>query len=152
MKPLAILILGVLSLLTGCYTTPGYYGGNYGYAPWPTYYLGFGHPFVYKHHYDRHGDVRPSKLPIHKGYLPRHRFYRPNLKPRLHFDRTNGKYRGSHYRRFNQRSFNGDHQYRGSGQRFKRGHLGTKQNFRGNHISTGRNPGRGTSFGRGIRR
>jgi hypothetical protein len=34
----------------------------------------------------------------------------------------------------------------------KRGHLGTRQNYRGNHIGTGRNSGRGTSFGRGFRR
>ena len=152
MKPLAIFILAALPLLAGCYTMPGYYGGNYGYAPGPSYYLGFGYPYVYKHYNYRHGDVRPYKHPIHKGHLPRHRFHRPNLNPRLHFDRSTGTYRGSHYRRFNQRSFNGDHHYRGSGQRFKRGHLGTRQNFRGNHIGTGRNSGRGTSFGRGFRR
>ena len=151
MKPLAILILVALPLLTGCYTTPGYYGGNYGYAPGPTYYLGFGYPYVYKHHQYHHGDVRPSKHPIHKGHLPRHRFHRPNLKPRLHFDRTTGAYRGNHHHGFKQRSFNRDH-YRGSGQRFKRGHHGTRQNFKGHRRGTGRSFGRGASFGRGSRR
>ena len=151
MKPFAILILVVLPLLTGCYTTPGYYGGNYGYAPGPTYYLGFGYPYAYKHQYYRHGDIRPYKQPIRKGHSPRHRFHRPNLKPRFHFDRTTGAYRGNLHHGFKQRSFNRDH-YRGSGQRFKRGHHGTRQNFRGHRRGTGRSFGRGASFGRGSRR
>ena len=150
-KPLTILVLTVLPLITGCYTTSGFYGGGYGYAPGPSYYSGFGYPYVYKHHYYRYGDARPYRHPTHKGYLPRHRFHRPNLNPRHHFDRTTGKYRGNHHRGFKQRSFNRD-RYRGSGQRFNRGHHSTGQNIKGHHRGTGRSFGRGTSFGRGFRR
>lgn len=162
MKPSAILILAALPLFMGCYTTPGYYGGSYGYVPGSPYYygrsygyvyrppyLGFGYPYAYKHHF-RSG-VRLHNHPTYKGRSPRHRFHRPDLNPRYHFDRTAGTQRGSHHHRFKQRSFNRDH-YRGSGQRFNRDDFGTRPKFRGNHIGTGRNSGRGTSFGRGFRR
>ena len=163
MKPLAILILVVLPILTGCYTTPGYYGGSYGYVSGSPYYyggrygyvsrppyLGFGYPYAYKHHY-RHSGIRSHKHPIRKGHLPRHRFHRPNLKPRFHFDRATGTYRGSQKHRFKQRSFS-RHHYRGSRQDFRRGHHGTRQSFRGHRRGTGRSFGRGASFGRGSRR
>ena len=151
MKPIAILILSVLPLLSGCYTTPGYYGGSYGYAPAPSYYLGFEYPYVYKQHYYRYGNVHSYKNPYHKSYLPRHRFHRPSLNPRHHFDRKIGKYRGNHHRGFKQSSFNSD-RYHGSGQRFKSGHHSTRQNFKGHHRGNGRSFGRGTSSSRGFRR
>jgi hypothetical protein len=105
MKLLAILILAALPLLTGCYTTPGYYGGNYGYMSGSPYYyggsygygsgssyyygrkhgyvyrppyLGFGYPYAYKHHH-RHSGVRSHKHPIRKGHSPHHRFHRPTI-------------------------------------------------------------------------
>lgn len=151
MKPPAIFVLAALPLFMGCYTTPGYYGGSYGYVSGPPYDIGYGYAGVYTHHYHRHDGVRLHKHPIYKGRSPRHRFHRPDLNPRSHFDRTTGRHRGSHYYRFKQPSLKRDH-YRGSGQRSNRGHLGTRQKFRGNHIGTGRNFGRGTSFGRGFRR
>lgn len=164
MKPPALLILTVLPLLVGCYTTPGYYGGSYGYvsgSPYyygrsygyvsrPPYYLGIGYPYAYKHHY-RHSGVRSHKHRIHKGHSARHRLHRPNFKPRIHSNRNTGTYRGSQKHRFKQRSFSRHHS-RGSGQGFRRGHHGTRQNFRSHHRGTGRNFGRGTSFGRGFRR
>jgi hypothetical protein len=163
MKPLAILILTALPLLAGCYTTPGYYGGSYGYVSGSPYYygrhygyvyrplyLGFGYPYAYKHHY-RHSGVRSRKHPIHKGYSPHHRFHRPNFKSRPHFNRATGTYRGSPKNRFKQRSFS-RHHYHGSGQGFRSGYRGTRQSFRGHRRGTGRSFGRGTSFGRGFRR
>jgi hypothetical protein len=151
MKPFTILILTFLPLLSGCYTTPGYYGGGYGYVPGPSYYLGFGYPYAYKNHDYRYGKFHPYKHPTHKGYSKRHRFHRPNVTPPYHFDRTIGKNRGHYHHGFKQRSFNRD-RYRGSGQFFKRGHHSTRQNIRGHHRGTGRSFGRGTSFGRGFRR
>ena len=163
MKPLAILILAALPLLTGCYTTSGYYGGSYGYEAGSSYYyggsygyvsrppyLGFGYPYAYKHHY-RHSGIRSHKYPIRKGHSPHHRFHRPNFKSRHHFIRATATYRGSQKHRFKQRSFC-RHHYRGSGQGFRRGHHGTRQNFRGHRLGTGRSFGRATSFGRGFRR
>jgi hypothetical protein len=151
MKPPAILILTALPLFMGCYTTPGYYGGSYGYVSGPPFYRGVGYAGVYEHHYHRHSGVGPHNHPPYKGRSPRHRFHRPDLNPRYHFDRTTGTQRGSDYHRFRQRSLNRDH-YHGSGQRFNRDDLGTSQKFSGHHIGTGRNVGRGTSFGRGFRR
>ena len=126
MKPLAILILAALPLLTGCYTTSGYYGGRYGYEAGSSYYyggsygyvsrppyLGFGYPYAYKHHY-RHSGIRSHKYPIRKGHSPHHRFHRPNFKSRHHFNRATATYRGSQKHRFKQRSFS-RHHYRGSG-------------------------------------
>jgi len=150
-KPFAILILAVLPLLTGCYTTPGYYGGGYGYVPGTSYYIGFGYPYVYKNHDYRYGNVHPYKHPTHEGFSKRHRFHRPNFIPRHHFDRTTEAYRGNHHRGIRQRSFN-RYRYHGSGQRFKRGHHSTRQNFKGPHRGNGRTFGRGTSFSRGFRR
>ncbi|MEJ2476357.1 MAG: hypothetical protein P8Y40_02430 [Desulfobacterales bacterium] len=151
MKPFTILILTFLPLLAGCYTTPGYYGGSYGYVPGPSYYLGFGYPYVYKNHDYRYGKFHPYKHPTHKGYSKRHRFHRPNVTPPYHFDRTIGKNRGHYHHRFKQRSFNRD-RHRGSGHRFKRGHHSTRQNFKGHHRGNGRSFGRGTPFSRGFRR
>ena len=151
MKPSAIFILAVLPLLSGCYTTPGYYGGGYGFAPGSSYYLGFGFPYIYKNHGYRYGTHRFYKHPTYKGYLPRYRFHRPNFTSRYHFDRTIGKSRGNHHHGFNQRSFDSD-RYRGSGHRFKRGYHGTRQNIRGHHRGSGRRFGRGPSFIRGFRR
>jgi hypothetical protein len=151
MKSFAILILAVLPLLSGCYTTPGYYGGGYGYAPGPSYYLGFGYPYLYKNHYYRYGVVRPFKHPAYKGYSKHHRFHRPNFTSRRHLDRTIGKNRGNYHHGFKKRSYNRD-RYRGSGLRFKRGHHGTRQNFKGHRRGSGRSFGRGTSFSRGFRR
>lgn len=151
MKPFAILILAILPLLSGCYTTSAYYGGRYVYAPGPSYYLGFGYPYVHKNHYYRYGDVRPYKHFTRKGYFPRHRFHRPNLNPRRHFDRTIGKNRGSRHHGFRHRSLNRD-RYRDYGQRFNRGHHSTRQNIRSHHRGTGPGFGRGTSYSRGFRR
>lgn len=151
MKSFAILILAVLPLLSGCYTTPGYYGGGYGYAPGPSYYLGFGYPYDYRNHYYRYGNVRPYKHPTHKGYSKRHRFHRSNFTARHHFDRTIGENRGNDHHGFKQRSFNSG-RYRGHGQHFKRGDYRSRQSIRGYHRGTSRSFGRGTSLSRGFRR
>jgi hypothetical protein len=151
MKPIAILILALLPLLSACYTTPGYYGGGYGYAPGSSFYSGFGFPYVYRNHYYRYGNNRPYKHPAHKGYLKRHRFHRPNFTSRHHFDRTIGANRGNDHHGLRQHSFNND-RYRGPGQRFKRGHYRTRPSIRGHHRGTGRSFGRGTSLSRGFRR
>ena len=168
MKPLAILILAALPLLTGCYTTPGYYGAGYGYVSGSPYYyggsygyvsgspyyygrkhgyvsrppyLGFGYPYAFKHHY-RHRGVRSHKHSIRKGHSPYHRFHRPNFKSRPHFNRATREYRGSQKHRFKQRSLRRYH-YRGTGQGFKRGHNGTGQGFRRGHNGTGQGFRRG---------
>jgi hypothetical protein len=151
MKTSAILIVAVLPLLLGCYATPGYYGGGYGYVPGSSYYFGFGYPDVYENYYYRYGNVRSYKHPTHYGYSKRHHFHRSNFASRHHFDRTIGENRGNYHHGFKQRSFYSD-RYRGSGQHFNRGHHSTMQNIRGHHRGAGRSFGRGTSFSRGFRR